>query len=276
VRPGILPRPNLCFGSPLSGGNFIAVRPERAPLITRLPVTIGLLAAITTWCGGLFALRFRHQLNWLLCFSAGAVLGVAFFDLLPESRELCGERGTAASFASILAGCLTYAVVHRLHAHHMGQKEQEDGGPLPAKSSMLAAASLSMHSLLDGLGIGLAYKVSAAAGLIAAIGVLVHDFSDGINTIGVVLRGGNTDSTARRWLLIDSLSPVVGVLIAGFIYPSQSALGMLLGLFCGFFVYIGAFDLLPEGVRRCSPRTAVLFVALGAGVLYAAVKLASV
>ena len=263
------------FRLPALWRHFVASCPERASAISQVPFIIGLIAAATTWCGGIFALRFRHQLHWLLCFSAGAVLGVALFDLFPEARDLCGERGTAAAFASILAGAIIYAAVHRLHAHHSEHGRTESHAQLPAKSSTLAAISLTAHSMLDGLGIGLAYKVSPAVGIIASIGVLVHDFSDGINTIGVVLRGGNTDNTARTWLLADSIAPISGVLIAAFITPSRSALGMLLGLFCGFFVYIGGFDLLPEGARRTSPRAAILFTSLGAGVLYLAVRLAS-
>ena len=40
---------------------------------------------IFTFLGGLFALKFKDKLHLILGFSAGSVIGVAFFDLLSES-----------------------------------------------------------------------------------------------------------------------------------------------------------------------------------------------
>ncbi len=244
--------------------------------IAPLPVIFGLLAAITTWCGGQFALRWRHQLHWLLCFSAGAVLGVALFDLLPETLELTGPHAVSTAVAAVAVGVLVYAAVHRFHSHRTDHSS-DHAHPTAAQSlraSTLAAGSLALHSLLDGAGIGLAYKVSPSVGIIASIGVLVHDFSDGINTVGVVLRSGHNDVLANRWLLVDSIAPIIGVLVTSFITPSKSVMGMLLGLFCGFFLYIASFDLLPEGARRCSRPAALLFTSLGAATLFVAVRLA--
>jgi ZIP family zinc transporter len=148
--------------------------------------------------------------------------------------------------------------------------------PLPGRRNLLAVGSLSIHSLMDGLGIGLALKVSMAVGIVAAIGVLVHDFSDGINTVAIVLRNGGTTPQARRWLMVDSCAPLLGVVCAYFITLSPRVLGLLLALFCGLFCYIGACDLLPEGYRRHTCVGTSLLALLGAGTVLLAVTLARV
>ena len=50
-----------------------------------LIMEIAAATAVATMLGGLFALSLKRRIAMVLGFSAGAVLGVAFFDLLPEA-----------------------------------------------------------------------------------------------------------------------------------------------------------------------------------------------
>jgi ZIP family zinc transporter len=98
--------------------------------------------------------------------------------------------------------------------------------------------------------------------------VLAHDFSDGLNTVTVMLAHGNALRRALRWLAIDALSPMLGALVAVALQPSLEVLPYLLALFAGSFLYIGASDLLPEAREHDSPWVAVSTLA-GMGLLYA-------
>ena len=51
------------------------------------PLAIAVAAFVSTLAGGLLALGLRDKLHLILGFSAGAVIGVAFFDLLPEAID---------------------------------------------------------------------------------------------------------------------------------------------------------------------------------------------
>jgi ZIP family zinc transporter len=62
--------------------------------VVNMIILISIAAFIFTILGGLFALKFKDKLHLILGFSAGAVIGVAFFDLLPESIELAGGDAT--------------------------------------------------------------------------------------------------------------------------------------------------------------------------------------
>jgi ZIP family zinc transporter len=140
---------------------------------------------------------------------------------------------------------------------------------------MLGAGSLSLHSFLDGLGIGFAFQVSAAVGAIVTVAVLTHDFSDGINTVSFVLKNQGTRHAAFRWLFVDAIAPVLGVITTMFFTLSEETLGALLALFAGFFLYIGASDLLPESQHAHPVRFTTVMTLLGVAVLYAVVRLAS-
>ncbi len=231
---------------------------------------IGAAAFGATLLGGLFALRFSDKLHLVLGFSAGAVIGVAFFDLLPEAISLGGTQFEVSAITSIVAlAFLVYLFLDRfvmLHAH-----TEEDGH---GHSAALGAGSLSIHSFLDGLGIGFAFQVSPAVGFIVAAAVLTHDFSDGINTVNLVLKNGGSRKDAFRWLLADAVAPVLGIVATFFFALPTAALAVILASFCGFFIYIGASDLLPESHHRHPTIWTTIATALGILTLYVAVSFA--
>src|SRR6185295_15938030 len=122
---------------------------------------------------------------------------------------------------------------------------------------------LMLHSYLDGLAIGLAFHASNAVGLVVAIGVLTHDFSDGINTINLILKNRGTKAEAIRWLALDAVAPIAGVATSYFVTISEPILGLTLAVFCGFFTYIGASDLLPESHHAHPTKWTTFMTILG-------------
>jgi zinc transporter ZupT len=248
--------------------------PAKRQFSTGTPMAIALSLAtfISTLLGGLFALYFRDRLHLILGLSAGALIGVAFFDLIPESLELASALGGQAVASVIAAGFAGYMLLDRTVAPH------GDKGPRTEKlwlRGVLGAASLAAHSFFDGFAIGLGFKVSAAVGAIVAAAVLVHDFSDGINTVSVILRNKGNNRSAFRWLLIDAVAPVAGAASALALPVQQDILGLVLALFAGFFLYIGASDLLPESYHDHPTGGTTAMTILGLLAVYAAVRLAS-
>jgi ZIP family zinc transporter len=235
---------------------------------------IALAAFAATMAGGALALALRDRMHLILGFSAGAVIAVAFFDLMPEALELGSNYGAREILGFAALGFVLYMLLDRLLLLHTHAHEH-DGQEHTARGS-LRAGSLSLHSLIDGVGIGLAFQVSAAVGIIVAAAVLVHDFSDGINTVSVVVRHGGTRMYALRWLLIDAAAPVLGIAATFFFGVSPEHLGAVLAVFAGFFLYIGASDLIPESHHAHPTFWTTFATLLGAGVLYAAVRLAGV
>ena len=140
------------------------------------------------------------------------------------------------------------------------------------RSVRLGAGSLSVHSLFDGIAIGLAFKISESIGVFVAVAVITHDFSDGLNTVVIVLRNKGKTSDAFKWLLADSIAPVIGVVSTLFFKLSESAFALILALLSGFFFYIGASDLLPESQHEHPSVGTTLMTILGMAVIYFAVK----
>jgi ZIP family zinc transporter len=242
------------------------VKVQTAPLLI---LFIGLLTGVATASGGALALRFRSALSLFLGFSGGAVIGVALFDLLPEAIELGGPYFSPLTITtSLAAGFALYLAADRatliLGARSAGGRRH------------LGPASLTAHSLMDGLGIGFAFQISSAAGAIVALAVLAHDVVDGANTVTLSLGGGSPTTTARRWLAADAIAPLIGICLARLIAIPAAMLALLLAAFAGFFLYIGASELLPRAHDRRPRLSTIAATATGLGFIYAVVRLASI
>ena len=203
---------------------------------------------------------------------AGAVVGVAFFDLMPEALSLATKSFEIATVVSVVAlGFVIYLALDRLVLMHSHDEECAHD----ERRGVFGAGSLSLHSFLDGVGIGLAFQVSAVVGAIVAVAVLAHDFSDGINTVNFIVKNGGTRSRAFRWLLVDALAPVFGVLLTFLFSVSEQHLGLLLAFFAGFFLYIGASDLVPESHHAHPTRWTTIMTLVGAATLFIIIRLAN-
>lgn len=231
---------------------------------------IGIAAFFSTFLGGLFTLRFKDKLHLIMGFSAGAIISVAFLDLLPEAIELVGDRmGLSQTISIVVLGFFIYMVLDRMlnfHCHEGHCENERHGGGL-------GAASLCVHSFLDGMAIGLAFQVSTAVGFVLATAVLVHNFSDGVNTVSIILKGGANNRRAFFWLILDAVAPVLGIVSTLFFSLPDFGLGIILAFICGFFLYIGAGELLPESHHSHSTRWTTVMTVLGGLVLYFIINL---
>ncbi len=231
-----------------------------------LLLSIAIAAFVSTMAGGLLALGLRDNVHLILGFSAGAVIGVAFFDLLPEAINLGVKFHSPSVILSCSAlGFLAYLVLDRIVAFH--------GDAVPRGG--VAAGVLCCHSLLDGVAVGLAFQASRAIGIVVAIAVLTHDFSDGINTMNLVLKDRGNRASGVRWLLLDAVAPVLGVAATRLFALSSNGFGLALALFAGFFLYIGASDLIPESYHAHPKFLTTAMTLAGAATLYVAIALIS-
>jgi zinc transporter ZupT len=240
-----------------------------------LLLLIGLATVLTTFLGGALALRLRDKLHLILGFSAGAVIALAFFDLIPESIELgmqYFEVHTLLTFTAL--GFFVYTVLDRFIMLHTHANDEGSHVHHSHRRGFVSAGSLASHSFLDGFAIGLAFQASTAIGIVVAVAVLVHDFSDGVNTVNVVLKNGGDRLLAMKWLMVDAIAPLLGLIATFFITVEEQWLSLLLATFAGFFLYIGASDLLPESHHKHPKALTTVLTLLGAGVMYLAIHLA--
>jgi ZIP family zinc transporter len=156
-------------------------------------LAIGVVAGLATVAGGALALRLKGgRVGPLFGFAAGAVLGVALFDILPVAVNLGGPPMSVYPVLAAAAGGFgAYFTAHRAAAASDKVRDL---------ARHLGPGALTLHSLVDGLAIGLAFQASPVAGAGVALAVVAHDCLDGANTVTLAAAAGQGAAAARRWL----------------------------------------------------------------------------
>ena len=229
-----------------------------------LPIALSLLTFVSTLAGGLLAFKNQDRLHRLLGYTAGVLLGVVAFDLLPEIfdnlRQL--HNNPTAAMIALVCGFLLFHVVEKSILIHHSQEHDYEVHHHP-DVGLASALALSGHSFLDGVGIGLGFQAGAGIGIAVAIAVIAHDFTDGLNTVSLMLVNRNHSRRALGLLLLDAGAPVVGALSTLLFHISTATLTVYLGFFAGFLLYIGASEILPEAHSKHSSYSTIALTIAG-------------
>ena len=229
-----------------------------------IAMAASLLAGLVTTIGILVVRRFdewgQQNSSYFASFAAGVLISVSFLHLVPKSLDLNDQAPVY-----LLAG---YLLMHFLNRFVTAQVCDR---PINADYAvgLVAMIGIGFHSLIDGAIYSITFTVSIFTGFVAGLGMIMHEFPEGIVTYILLLRGGIKERSAF-WLafLAAALTTPLGTLVS---YPfisviEQPFLGALLGLSAGALIYVGATHLLPAVERE--PRKYSL-VALSAGIVTA-------
>ena len=246
------------------------------PFVSGTSIVV-LLTAFTTFlstmAGGFVALRTTTHIGVVIALGAGVRIGAAFFDLAPESARELGSLDAAMLWAGI--GFLGFYILERLTLLHVGH---EHGQVLDRHEhvGIIGAGGMSVHSFLDGVAIGAAFHAGTEIGLVVAVVVVLHDFSDGIGTVSILMANDASRRTAFRWLVVDAVAPMAGALLAFALTVEGEVLGALLGVFVGFFLYVGGAELLPEAHRKERSGWVMIATVIGAVFIYVATRVVTI
>jgi len=223
-------------------------------------------AFISAFLGGILALRAVRFVGIIIALGAGIRIGAAFFDLIPEAVDLTASLDKVMVATAI--GFLGFYVIEKLTTVHVGHEaaaELDHGQEAHRHVGVVGATGMSIHSFLDGVALATGLAVGGGLGLVIAIVVIVHRLSDGISVVSLLAASHVPRDVAMRWVAVVAIAPVIGVAIGLVIKVPDEVLGILLALFAGFFLYVGAAELLPEAHR--SDRSRWVVVATLGGVL---------
>ncbi|MBA2361894.1 MAG: ZIP family metal transporter [Actinobacteria bacterium] len=228
-----------------------------------LAIPLAAVTVLSTLAGGIVALRLARDLTTAIALTGGVVVAVALFHVLPEAIEAVADPQRIGLLVG--GGFVFFFLAERAVVLH--HRDDTDQIHAHAQVGALGAAGLSVHSFIDGLGIGLAFGLSTETGLLVFLAVVAHDFADGLNTVGFVLRQSGDRARAIRWLAVDAAAPLVGAVVGSALSVSEQNLGALLAVYVGFFLFMGATDLLPHAHQHPSGRRVLLTLVGFAAVL---------
>ena len=237
------------------------------------PLLFSVATFISTFLGGLFAIKFKSKLHYIMAFAAGVLLGIVTFDIFPEIIEMIkvNDFPAIAVMVALVVGFLLFHVLEKSILIHSHSDEYFPSHKHP-HVGVVSALALAGHSFMDGVAIGLGFQVNPAIGILIAIAVISHDFTDGMNTVSLMLNHQNTDKKAKLFLFLTAATPVLGVLSTLFFQVPEFFLFLYLGFFAGFLLYIGAADILPEAHSEHSSYKLIGLTVLGAAFIFAVTR----
>ena len=241
-----------------------------------LAIILAAATAVATATGGAIALRARDRLHLVLGLSAGLLLGLVAFDLLPEVFEMSSTNflGAPAVSVAIIGGFLLLHVYERFFGSH--EPAESDYGHDHKHSANLAgsvgALAMGIHVFLDGLALGVAFAIDEKLGIAVFVALLVHAFSDGLNTVSLLIKSGKWSRKAIWLLGVDSIARISGAALGASLTISSNVTAIYLATFSGILIYLATSHILPEAHARHESRWTLISTLAGVAIMWALVS----
>lgn len=231
--------------------------------------TASMAAAAVTTTG---ILTIRHYREWaenntvmFIAYAAGVLVSVSFLHIVPQSTAMNSNAPTYT-----LGGYLAMVTFNRFITAHVCDKPETSKYAL----GLVPMVGIGLHSFIDGIVYSVGFSVSAYTGVLVAIGMVLHEFPEGIVTYALLLKSGFSDRTSFRLSIIAAAitTPLGTLATHGFISAfDRPALGLLLAFSAGTLIYVGATHLLPRAeseAGRYSVIALVSGVAIAFGIIF--------
>jgi ZIP family zinc transporter/zinc and cadmium transporter len=210
----------------------------------------GTVAGLATLTG---ILLMRTKQKWAIdrsqyvnSFAAGLILALVFFHLLPEASEL-----SSIAFPIAFIGFFSFYLLENFIVIHSGSELHfHASDPCLQHTSetngVMAFSGLSLHSLIDGIIIGVGFELGTEIGILAALAVIAHEVPEGVTSFALI-NEALPDKSFILSLIVAIATPVGALFSLIFIQSlDNNMIGILLALAAGTFIYVSASDLIPQ------------------------------
>ncbi len=247
--------------------------------------TVAILAGALV--GGALPLVARvSRSDHLLSFSAGVMLGAAFFHMLPEAVEGAGAQ---AALPFVAVGFLVLFLLERFVLVHACA---EPGPVLEAASApahphahvhgdgtgcevhtlgMAAFLGLSVHTLIDGFALG-ASSGKAELGLLVFLAILAHKIPNAFSLSAILRHEGYSRARALAmnagFALMIPLGAGLYLLLRNLVQAGTFT-SFALAASAGTFLHLAFSDILPDVHRRGARISHGLALVLGLAAMWA-------
>jgi zinc and cadmium transporter len=193
-------------------------------------------------------------------FALGALLSVAFLDLLPDAIQSGGQEHTKLIMVTVLAGILGFFLLEKLliwrhcHADHC---ETHTGDHFHQPAGTLIVMGDAIHNFVDGILISAAFLTDVQLGIVTSLAVAAHEIPQEVGDFAILLESGYGRGQALLYNLLSSFATLVGGVFAFFFLNHlQGALPYILALAASSFIYIAVADLIPSLHKKTTAREA--------------------
>lgn len=215
-----------------------------------LILLFNLLGSLGGLIGGILLLwkeKFIKRIfPYFLSFGAGALLSVAFLDLLPQALE---EGLNQQVMFFTLLGILIFYFIETFFIISHTHNSNDTNIPSSNYRSYLLSLGDTIHNFTDGLVMALTFLVNIPLGIATSLAVFFHEIPHEMADFAVMLSWGLPKKKVLIFNIVSALATLVGAFIIyffSFYWNFNYLIAPLLSLSAGGFIYIATSDLLPE------------------------------
>ncbi len=175
-------------------------------------IILAIVTCLSTLFGGIFASRRNSNIKILGAIAAGILITTSLVDILPQALRIANSANIVLEevMAVTVVGFLFLYIISKMITRHVFSDNGEYVEVKHPLGGVFATSELSVHSFIDGLAIGFGLQVDIHIGVVIALAVICHDFTDGLSTVAVMLNSGNSRKNSLRMLILDAIAPVFG------------------------------------------------------------------
>ncbi len=207
-------------------------------------------------------------LHIMLGVSAGILLGITLMDILPEATEL-GTEANLHEIAVPLAVLTGFMILLMVERHILGREAEhghhpDEGGRYIHPFGTLALSALSIHGLIDGLVIPLAFTAGPEVGTVVTVAVALHQIPDSVAALSVALASGRQKGAAAKYVVLTAVDTPIGIVLGAlFLGVGTYVIPLGLAFAAGTFLFVSAADLIPELQHRSRSALVTFSIVVG-------------
>lgn len=224
-------------------------------------ILFGLIAAgAEILGGGLVILRKewpKRIQEYLIALSAGFLLALVFFELIPESINLLGS---SASLYIVIGFGMLHFFEHTIVGHlHFGEETHAEA-MVSTAATLSAFSGLFIHAFFDGLSISAGMEYNSTIGILVFIAILLHKLPEGLTIASIMLAAKQPRKNAFFASLAIGVATMLGIFVVFLLANvNRNFVGIAFAFSAGAATYVGASDLIPE-INRSGNRITPLIV----------------
>ncbi|MBM3707219.1 MAG: zinc transporter ZupT [Actinobacteria bacterium] len=210
------------------------------------------IAGLSTTIGGLIGLTFKKEsakfMSFVLGFTAGVMVGVSFFELLPSGFSEIGF--TKASIAFTAGFIFMFLIDYFIPHEYIGQKERinDRTNKRLLRTGLFVALGIGIHNFPEGMATFYSSIVDMKVGIAISVAIAVHNIPEGIAVSAPIYRATGSKGKAFLWSFLSGAAEPVGAVLTALVllpFLNSEILGYLLAGIAGLMVFISIDELLP-------------------------------
>ncbi len=196
-----------------------------------------------------------------LAFAASMMIGISFFELIPEALEVTSLPLVVVSF---FIGMVIMWIVDKT-LPHINPELMKKEKPSVKRSVTMLVIGMGLHNIPEGLAIGISFVLDPVLGIVIALGIAAQDVPENIATIVPLYALTGNKMKSFIIVTVTILFELLGFILGYYFLNGMplDLLGISLALAAGFMVYISVEELLPAAQIKQNPKVGIISLILG-------------